>query len=189
MIRLNCFFQSQWQRTVQDRIGGRQSPCRTLAEARGLHRLRCIPKCHPQGCIYDLWDVGRLGVTRQALRHTGIQEILSDDASVRRDEGWKICILTVMKVLLINGSARAKGNTHIALEEVGKTPELNQIFLVHHITGDGWSEDGSFPDLLDFCYVSLHRWNNTFNFLNVFSARPNLSTNQWITRVKKSKGG
>ncbi len=83
-----------------------------------------------------------------------------------------------MKVLLINGSARAKGNTHIALEEVGKTPELNQIFLVHHITGDGWSEDGSFPDLLDFCYVSLHRWNNTFNFLNVFSARPNLSTNQ-----------
>ncbi|MBP5535386.1 MAG: flavodoxin family protein [Bacteroidales bacterium] len=32
-----------------------------------------------------------------------------------------------MKVLLINGSARANGNTHIALEEVGKTLQENGI--------------------------------------------------------------
>ena len=32
-----------------------------------------------------------------------------------------------MKVLLINGSARANGNTHIALEEVGKTLKENGV--------------------------------------------------------------
>ena len=32
-----------------------------------------------------------------------------------------------MKVLLINGSTRANGNTHIALEEVGKTLKENGI--------------------------------------------------------------
>ena len=34
-----------------------------------------------------------------------------------------------------------------------QTPELNQLFLCHPITGDGRSEDGRIPDLLDFCYV------------------------------------
>lgn len=32
-----------------------------------------------------------------------------------------------------------------------QTPELNQLFLCHPITGDGWGEDGRIPDLLDFC--------------------------------------
>ena len=41
-----------------------------------------------------------------------------------------------MKALLINGSARANGNTRIALEEVGKTPctssaEAAQTFRMH----------------------------------------------------------
>lgn len=38
-----------------------------------------------------------------------------------------------------------------------QTPEFNQPFFGHPVTGDGWSEDGRFPDLLDFCKVSFHR--------------------------------
>ena len=53
-----------------------------------------------------------------------------------------------------------------------QTPELNQLFLGHPVTGDGWGEDGRIPDLLDFCKVCFHRWNNTLNFLSVLMARP-----------------
>ena len=53
-----------------------------------------------------------------------------------------------------------------------QTPELNQSFFGHPITGDGWSEDGRIPDLLDFCNVCFHRWNNTLNFLSVLIALP-----------------
>lgn len=53
-----------------------------------------------------------------------------------------------------------------------QTPELNQLFLGHPVTGDGWCEDGRFPDLLDFCKVCVHRWNIALNFLSVLMARP-----------------
>lgn len=36
-----------------------------------------------------------------------------------------------------------------------QTPELNQLFLGHPVTGDGWGEDGRIPDLLDFCKVCV----------------------------------